>query len=354
MAQQAPRVAPLAATSLCYDAAMRHELKAAGAKREVRPGDHPYISTALPSPGSGSGGGGGGGFQKVVMISPKTSMSAIPPPWGISAREGAFGGGQAGDAATGSSSLQALAARPLSSRGRPGAIAAAVAAAGGNGAGGDGGIVSPGATGAAAAAAGAVAGRPASGVKWAKPHQHVKVQSARPPGCRGEIELDPSVWQANIAMQLQRPPSRQKPPPEALHLWTPEQQMGMLASGAGLMGRPGGGGRPLGARPQSAAPTTYRGTRPISGPSVKAQGPVGEDRTGASARPPSRQKPPPLSTLLEHDDFPPPPAGSRRQRGGGPFSDVMMDVVVSGSSSEEGDDDLEGGDDEDDDLQGPV
>lgn len=95
-----------------------------------------------------------------------------------------------------------------------------------------------------------------------------QVQSARPPGCRGEMELDPSVWQANIAMQLQRPPSRQKPPPEALHLWTPEQQINMLAAGA--LGR-NSSGRPIG-RPQSAAPTAYRSTRPTSGLRVKAQG----------------------------------------------------------------------------------
>ncbi len=95
-----------------------------------------------------------------------------------------------------------------------------------------------------------------------------QVQSARPPGARGEMELDPSVWQANIAMQLQRPPSRQKPPPEALHLWTPEQQINMLAAGA--LGR-NSSGRPIG-RPQSAAPTAYRSTRPTSGLRVKAQG----------------------------------------------------------------------------------
>lgn len=107
-----------------------------------------------------------------------------------------------------------------------------------------------------------------------------QVQSARPPGLRGEMELDPSVWAANIAMQLQRPPSRQKPPPEALHLWAPEQRgMGMgggLGGSVGMGGMPGmggmGGGRSKGMRPQSAAPTTYRSSRPTSGPSVKAQG----------------------------------------------------------------------------------
>ncbi|KXZ52638.1 hypothetical protein GPECTOR_9g683 [Gonium pectorale] len=39
MAQQAPRVAPLAATSLRCDAAMSHELKAAGAKLIARSGN---------------------------------------------------------------------------------------------------------------------------------------------------------------------------------------------------------------------------------------------------------------------------------------------------------------------------
>jgi hypothetical protein len=32
-------------------------------------------------------------------------------------------------------------------------------------------------------------------------------------------ELDSSVWSGEIAQQLQRPPSRQRPPPEALHLF---------------------------------------------------------------------------------------------------------------------------------------
>ncbi|GIL67028.1 hypothetical protein Vafri_20412 [Volvox africanus] len=354
------RIAAAAAAAASTSGASTSMLRTPGPSS----GDHAHIGTTYPSSSSGGGSGtsgggavtsGGGGLQK-VLASPKAPMSAIPPPWGVSAREGAFGNGQAGDGSSGASSLQALAARPLSSRGRPGA-AAAVAA----GAGGDSVVVSPSAVSMAAAA------RPGSGVKWAKPQQQVKsetgvgppvmdlppearllaaeaqglprpptrqVQSARPPGSRGEMELDPSVWQANIAMQLQRPPSRQKPPPEALHLWTPEQQMGMLATGAGL-GRPGGGGRPMGGRPQSAAPATYRGTRPTSGPSVKAHGPVGEDMAGTSARPPSRQKPPPLSTLLEHDDFPPPPAGPRRQR---PGVD-QMDVVVSDSSEEDEDED---------------
>ncbi|GFR50849.1 hypothetical protein Agub_g13123 [Astrephomene gubernaculifera] len=304
-------------------------------------GPSPILRSGDPLP---SGGGGGAAGLGKPHTSPKTPMGAIPPPWGVSAREGAFGGGPAGDGAGGAANLQALAARPLSSRGRP---AAAAAASGGTG---------DGAVGAASSAGAATgSGRPASGSKWAKPQKPDgmevppevrqlaaeaqslarpptrQVQSARPPGSRGEMELDPSVWQANIAMQLQRPPSRQKPPPEALHLWTPEQQMSMLASGG--LGRPGGGGRTLGVRPQSAAPTSYR-TRPSSGPSVRAHGPVGEDVACTANRPPSRQKPPPLSTLLEHDDFPPPPpAGARRAR---PGAD-QLDVVVSCSD----DDDLD-------------
>ncbi len=65
------------------------------------------------------GPGAGGGPRP--LASPK---GAIPPPWGVSAREGAMGGadGSGGNAAGGS--LQALAARPLSSRGRPAAGAA--------------------------------------------------------------------------------------------------------------------------------------------------------------------------------------------------------------------------------------
>ncbi|GLI61542.1 hypothetical protein VaNZ11_003927 [Volvox africanus] len=359
------RIAASAATAGSTSAASTSMLRTPGPSS----GDHAHVGTTYPSSGSGGGSGtsgggagtsGGGGLQK-VLASPKAPMAAIPPPWGVSAREGAFGNVQAGDGSGGASSLQALAARPLSSRGRPGAVAAVAA-----GSGGDSVVVSPSAVPTAAAA------RPGSGVKWAMPQQQVKsetgggapvmdlppearllaaeaqglprpptrqVQSARPPGSRGEMELDPSVWQANIAMQLQRPPSRQKPPPEALHLWTPEQQMGMLATGAGL-GRPGGGGRPMGGRPQSAAPATYRGTRPTSGPSVKAQGPVGEDMAGTSARPPSRQKPPPLSTLLEHDDFPPPPAGPRRQRPGADQMDVVVSDSSSSSSEEEEDLDL--------------
>ncbi|GIL88127.1 hypothetical protein Vretifemale_16165 [Volvox reticuliferus] len=139
-------------------------------------GDHALVGTTFLSPGSGGGSGGsgggaatsgGGGLQK-VLASPKMPMSAIPPPWGVSAREGAFGNGQAVDGTGGASSLQALAARPLSSRGRPGAVAAVTA-----GAGGDSVIVSPNAVSTAAA-------RPGSGVKWAKPQQQVKVQVNKP------------------------------------------------------------------------------------------------------------------------------------------------------------------------------
>ncbi len=43
-------------------------------------------------------------------------------------------------------------------------------------------------------------------------------------------QLDPTVWAACINAQLQRPPSRQKPPPEALHLWSPDQHRNQLAA----------------------------------------------------------------------------------------------------------------------------
>ncbi|KXZ44380.1 hypothetical protein GPECTOR_68g351 [Gonium pectorale] len=306
--------------------------------------------------------------------SPKMS-APIPPPWGVSAREGAFGGGPAGDGAGGAASLsgaggaaaeQSRQGRRIGGRGKRRRRRRRACGPGRRGV-GDSACLKRQPDGAVAMAAspGGVSGPldhlppearalAAEAQGLARPPTR-QVQSARPPGTRGggagEMELDPSVWEANIAMQLQRPPSRQKPPPEALHLWTPEQQMSMLAGGGlgggglgglglgrGPGGGPGGGpGRPLGGRPQSAAPTTYRGGRPASGPSVKAQGPVGEDVAGTSARPPSRQKPPPLSTLLEHDDFPPPPPGRRgRPPGGG----EQLDVVMSGDSESDDLDDL--------------
>lgn len=105
-----------------------------------------------------------------------------------------------------------------------------------------------------------------------------QVQSARPVGqgqhIGQELELDASVWEATIAIQLQRPPSRQKPPPEALHLWTTEQQLGLgpgrgpgSGRAGGHGGKGGGGGRPM--RPASAMPTAYRAARPQSGPRVQ-------------------------------------------------------------------------------------
>lgn len=65
------------------------------------------------------GPGAGGGSRP--LASPK---GAIPPPWGVSAREGALGGPDASGGNAAGGSLQALAARPLSSRGRPTASAA--------------------------------------------------------------------------------------------------------------------------------------------------------------------------------------------------------------------------------------
>jgi hypothetical protein len=204
-------------------------------------------------------------------------------------------------------------------------------------------------------------------------------------------------------MQLQRPPSRQKPPPEALHLWGGEGPGAALLQTGGrgpLLAGGAGGAPPRGTRPQSAAPATYRITRPPSGPMSRAAGehrgagsmPAGSRRRGAvlqtggtrqwaclrrrgawkraavprtwahahalsslspavapaaplmsaeddarsAARPPTRQKPPPLSTLLEHDDFPPPPPAGLRRERPRPGAE-QLDVVLSETGSEEDD-----------------
>jgi len=120
------------------------------------------------------------------------------------------------------------------------------------------------------------------------------VQSARPV-TRGAEELDPSVWENCIAVQLERPPSRQKPPPEALHLWAPgDNKFGMPQDPQRL-------GHNRGARPQSAVTTNYR-SRPMSGPVMgKKAGLPADVQNTSVARPPTRQKPPPMSLLLEHD-----------------------------------------------------
>lgn len=39
----------------------------------------------------------------------------------------------------------------------------------------------------------------------------------------------------NAVVQLERPPSRQKPPPEALHLWSPEESRNTLMGLSGVI-----------------------------------------------------------------------------------------------------------------------
>ncbi len=134
-----------------------------------------------------------------------------------------------------------------------------------------------------------------------------------------------------IALQLNRPPSRQKPPPEALHLWAPGEHLQGGLDGVGL----GSNGTSQRARPRTAAASTFR-TKAV--PSVQARCNAGmleiamlleslymitlvskslkhgnnfDLNSGlplpspgpAFARPPTRQKPPPLSVLLEHSSF---------------------------------------------------
>jgi hypothetical protein len=144
------------------------------------------------------------------------------------------------------------------------------------------------------------------------------VQSARPV-TRSGLEIDPSVWKNKINVQLERPPSRQKPPPEALHLWPADRQM--LGAGMGVGGgaqlEPSmpvtmqqGGGVPHGsgvrARPQTAMATAGYSRQPgglgSRGPVVAAAAAGGPGMNGGHVimRPPTRQKPPPMSLVLEH------------------------------------------------------
>mmetsp|Transcript_13415 Transcript_13415/g.35925 ORF Transcript_13415/g.35925 Transcript_13415/m.35925 type:complete len:906 (-) Transcript_13415:486-3203(-) len=142
------------------------------------------------------------------------------------------------------------------------------------------------------------------------------VQSARPITRNGPAP-DFSVWQGSIAQQLERPPSRQKPPPEALHLWSPEE------SRSTLMGLPAGpnpdlnsayhSGPRLRARPHSAMVTLGgggHGRSILSGAALKAQpanvpygGMTGQHaRLPTRERPPTRQRPPPMALLLEQHE----------------------------------------------------
>ncbi|KAF5843356.1 hypothetical protein DUNSADRAFT_17934, partial [Dunaliella salina] len=137
------------------------------------------------------------------------------------------------------------------------------------------------------------------------------VQSARPITRNGPAP-DFSVWQGFIAQQLERPPSRQKPPPEALHLWSPEEPRSTL------MGLPAGAntdlnsayhtGPRLRARPHSAMVTLGgHGRSILSRAALRAQPasvPYGSmagqhARPPTRDRPPTRQRPPPMALLLE-------------------------------------------------------
>ncbi|KAK3273801.1 hypothetical protein CYMTET_17976 [Cymbomonas tetramitiformis] len=96
-----------------------------------------------------------------------------------------------------------------------------------------------------------------------------------------------------VATDLERPPSRQKPPPEALHLFA-ETGMGNIASNLG----------------QNYAPTMDRPMTTMNSQSrsrsARAElGPTAKEAVASAStlsRPPSRQRPPPESLCLE---FPP-------------------------------------------------
>lgn len=100
------------------------------------------------------------------------------------------------------------------------------------------------------------------------------VQSARPLS-PNELILDETVW---TKQALKRPPSRQKPPPEALHLF----------SEGGAVWKSHGGAR----RPQTAMGLSHR-CSVLSGQSLPAVIPAAGLTT--TARPISRHRPPPES-----------------------------------------------------------
>eukprot|EP00798_Chlamydomonas_sp_ICE-L_P021518 gene21518-28503_t len=136
---------------------------------------------------------------------------------------------------------------------------------------------------------------------------HRQVQSARPITRGGAVDsLDPSVWESVISVQLQqRPPSRQKPPNQALHLWSTEDEFrlrpGNNGADSGLLNSERGDNPRKALRPQSAAPGG-RVHRPVSGVAVNEGILNGwNDRGSNGARPPSRQKPPQHSLLLDRD-----------------------------------------------------
>eukprot|EP00803_Ostreobium_quekettii_P010726 evm.model.scf_881EXC.7 EVM.evm.TU.scf_881EXC.7 scf_881EXC:48091-53281(-) len=112
------------------------------------------------------------------------------------------------------------------------------------------------------------------------------IHSAKP-SLRADADMDPSVWDGQACTQ--RPPSRQKPPPEALHLFSPQAFVNADAKG-------------ISGRPQTTMSIVRGHSRPFSGPnSCKTLAvDLHHSEEGNAARPPSRQRPPPESLGLGH------------------------------------------------------
>ncbi len=72
------------------------------------------------------------------------------------------------------------------------------------------------------------------------------------------------VISRRYVMQLERPPSRQRPPPQALHLWTPLSSVAEQGEQQGLVPNETRGPAAH-RRPQSAAPTAGNAV-PAAGP----------------------------------------------------------------------------------------
>lgn len=126
-------------------------------------------------------------------------------------------------------------------------------------------------------AAGVAEAGEAGGVRPGTPLRLVK--SARPMS-PNEPVLDASVWSKQA---LKRPPSRQKRPPEALHLF---EGAGKWKGAAGVKGRP-----------QTAMGLACSHRAPLFAPAPAV--PLGVQRSGGvGCRPISRHRPPPESLDL--------------------------------------------------------